>query len=138
MSRLLFLVNHLTGGVYTCHARIEFASAQEQQTFLEREQPSDTNGWHISVSSPDRKGYDGKPVYQTDVRLSTPYPRLASQAHTDQTDRLEEIREDHADYGRHHTQQDGLTWQEQFTFQNETADLLDRMGVTDLGWRRKR
>ena len=139
MPRLLFLVNHLTGGVYTCHTRLEFASAREQQTFLQRERPIHTHGWHLSLSSPARKGYDGKPVYQTDLRLSTPYPRAAARPETEpKAPQEERVCEDNSALGRNHSPPDGLTWQEQHLFQREITDLLRQMGVTDLGWRHQR
>ena len=100
---------------------------------MQRKPPTDTNGWSLSLSSPDRKGYDGKPVYQTDLWLATPYPR------TDQKEPQEErVCEDNPALEQNNSQQNGLTWQEQLTFQQEITDLLRHMGVTDLGWRHQR
>lgn len=78
MLRLLYLVALIEHGSYRCHTGIRFASAQELQDFLRRNTAREQDGWSISITSRPARGYDGKPLYEVHLWLSTPLPPLES------------------------------------------------------------
>ena len=71
MPRVLFLVNLIEHGVYRCHARVAFASAQELQDFLRRTDVPERDGWNVTINRGPARGYDGKPLHYADVYLLT-------------------------------------------------------------------
>jgi hypothetical protein len=71
MPRVLFTANSLENGVYTCHVRVGFASAPELQDFLTRNTLPERDGWGVVIHRGPARGYDGKPLYQADIWLST-------------------------------------------------------------------
>src|SRR5262245_6265333 len=72
MPRVLFLVNLLEHGLYTCHARLAFATALELQDLLRRNTIPERDGWSVTINRGPSHGYDGKPLHHADVYLSTP------------------------------------------------------------------
>ena len=137
MSRILFVSNFLENGIYTCHARVGFASAREQRDFLQRNNaPPDANGWRIAIASKPLRGYDGKPVYQADIRLSTCVsPRQPDWAVHESGPQADGSAGSY-DIQPDRTRRDALTWAQQAALQRDIAALLRQLGMTDLGWRR--
>ena len=137
MSRILFVSNFLENGIYTCHARIGFASAREQRDFLKRNNaPPDANGWRIGITSKPLRGYDGTPVYQADIRLSTRVSPQQPDWAVHESSPLANGSAGADDTPPVVTRQDALTWTQQAALQRDTTALLRQLGVTDLGWRR--
>jgi hypothetical protein len=137
MPKVLFLVNLLEHGTYTCHVRVEFGVKRELQEFLERNNAPNCEGWDLRMSRPATRGYDGKPLYQADIRLSKhlslpPPPELS--VHDD----LAAWPSSSGDDSQCPTEgvKQALSWQERSALQKETKGILSRLGVTDLGiWR---
>ena len=146
MSRVLFLVNLMEHGSYTCHARVSFASTHELQEFLVRNSDRERDGWSILITRGPSRGYDGKPLHHADIRLSsslplperlTPLPSLempvftvndSAPGNTYGTGAVEER--------PHERRREHLTWQEEMKLQKSSKALLLHLGVSDLGrWR---
>jgi hypothetical protein len=131
MPRILFTANFLGNGVYTCHARVSFATAHEQRDFLERNRPPNGDGWGITVASYPARSYTKKPVYQADIWLSTVLPppwqpagtvrESAPEGNSYQSDpeKVDESQSEH------------LTWEQRAALQKATTTLLRELGVTD-------
>ena len=136
MPRLLFLVNLIENGAYICHTRVAFDSARELQEFLGRNRDPAGYGWGVTIHRGPARGYDGKPLHQADIFLSTPLPsperprslvRESGTAYDGTASGPEEQTE---------IASPGLSWEQRNRFQKEAKSILRRFGVTDLGcWR---
>jgi hypothetical protein len=133
MPRVLFTANFLENGVYTCHARVGFASARELQDFLIRNTFPERDGWGIVIHRGPSRGYDGKPVYQADIRLSAVLPPPWQPEL-----RVHESAPEGNGYGSDQERPDGtpsehLTWEQRAMLQKATTALLLQLGISALG-----
>lgn len=134
MPKVLYAHNFLDPRQRSFEARIGFDRANELREFLERNNAPNVDGYHVAISYQPRRGYDGKPVYQADVLISKPLlpqelPNLvvkegrledgyASGISVKQTNRVAS---------------ETLSWEQRERFRKETRDILQQLGVTDLG-----
>jgi hypothetical protein len=132
MPRVFFTSDFLEDGVYTCHVRVGFATAHEQRDFLERNRPPNDDGWTISIASHPCQGYNGRPLYQADIRLSAilPPPWRLEFA-------VSESGPESNGFGnnekRPDVRQSGyITWEQQASLQKASQALLRQLGVSDL------
>src|SRR4051794_9824602 len=76
MPRVVFLVNLIEHGAYICHARVAVDSARELREFLMLNRDPTGESWSITINRGPGRGYDGKPLHQADIFLSTPLSSL--------------------------------------------------------------
>jgi hypothetical protein len=148
MPRVLFLVNLLERGVYTCHARVSFASARELQEFLSRGSVREKDGWGVRIMKGPSRGYDGKPLYQADIWLSSSLPFPAQSVPRSSQEMADFIVSDSGPQGTYGTdatapeqtpeaRSSTLTWEERAALQKASKALLQQLGVPCLGRRKQ-
>ena len=149
MPRVLFLVNLLEDGVYCCHVRVACDSAHQLQELLSRPSVRGKDGWEVLIEKGPSRGYDGKPLYQADIRLFTRLPspeppppppsayepddfmvsdgvsQVAYATHANATEERPAMKEGNP-----------LTWEQRANLQKASKALLQQLGVSDLGRRR--
>ena len=148
MPRILFLVNLLEDGVYRCHVRVAFDSARQLQEFLSRHSVREKDGWEVLIGNGPSRGYDGKPLYQADIRLFTRLPSpepppLPSADEPDDftvSDGVSQVdyatRANAAEPRPEVKEGNTLTWEQRASLQKASKALLQQLGVKDLGrWR---
>src|SRR5262245_15595392 len=138
MPRLLYLVNLIEHGSYRCHAWIRFASARELQGFLRRNTAPERDGWGIQILQRPARGYNGKPLHEVHIWLSTPLPPLEPLPCLPSrvpADGAVSDRESHAVYDKgaggetgEEPRRDFLTWEERYTLQQAAKALLRQLG----------
>lgn len=145
MPRVLFLANFLEDGVYCCHVRVAFDSARKLQEFLSRHSVQEKDGWEVLIRKGPSRGYDGKPLYQADIRLFTRLPSpepppLPSADEPDDftvSDGVSQVdyatRANAAEQRLEMKEGNSLTWEQRASLQKATKALLQQLGVSDLG-----
>ena len=134
MLKVLYAHNFLDPRQRSCEARIGFDRADELREFLERNNAPNVDGYHVAISYQPRRGYDGKPVYQADVLISTPLPPEEPPALVVKEGDWEDVYvSDVAAERRNGSAKEALSWKQREQFRKATKDILRQLGVTDLG-----
>jgi hypothetical protein len=125
---------------------VSFASARALQGFLAQNSDWERDGWNIQITHGPLRGYDGKPLHQLNIQLSTALPSPEPPTSLPASERSDDAVHDSGTENPYGTgvveerpqarRREHLTWQEQMALQQASKALLVQLGVSDLGrWR---
>jgi hypothetical protein len=142
MPTIQFLVNLLEDGVWRSHVCVRYDSEREFQALLARRAALTDPDWTVDIVRGSWQGYDGKPLHEAHIWLSTPVQSVQRAASEAPLSSASTVQEHGADTRapvlgsaaqRPTRREDTLSWQQSMAVQRHSKALLRQLGIHDLG-----